>query len=95
MNYDKGSITAFLDQAAPFNDSYSKSLLANPIIRKMAEDIEVLYKDCDQYKAIIKAAGKTIRRQRSLMAIASVMCITAAAIQYERNQNAKTEKNGN
>lgn len=92
MNYDKGSITAFLDQATPFNDSYSKLLLANPIIRKMAEDIEGLYKDCDEYKAIIKAAGKTIRRQRSVMAVAGVVCFTAAALQYEKNRQVKEKE---
>lgn len=92
MNYDKKSVTAFLDQVAPFNDESSRRLLANPIIRGLAEDVESLYIEVESANKCLDLARKVLFRQRRIMVISGVLVLGYAVYETDKKRRANQKE---
>jgi hypothetical protein len=81
MYYKRKEISDFLDQVAPFNDEYARTLYKHPVIRKMATDIEELHGVLEKANKGLEAAQRVVGRQRFI--IASVVLTGAGVVLYK------------
>lgn len=92
MNFDKNSITKFLDGVHPFNDEYSQKLWSHPVIAAMAMDIEALYIQNEAAAKALTRYRKVIGRQRGLMFVSSVAVLGYAVYVTDKKRKAEGKK---
>lgn len=98
MHYKWKEIRAFLDEAPPFDVEPAHHLRKNPIIMKMAEDVEALYQLRDNDLKIINRLERTVDTQGAFLAFGGMALVGTGAYAFvlwnEKRKRARAVERG-